>query len=174
MKIELPGGQIELMQGDITEVKADALVNNATSQMYMNAGVAGAMKRKGGLIIEGEALKQAPVDIGKSITTSPGTLPAKYIIHAAVMGITFQTNEESIKQGVISVLKEANRLKLKSIAFPALGTGLAGFPFSDCAKIMIETIKNMLPSISIDHVIIVLFSNDAFLSFKHKAKELTS
>jgi O-acetyl-ADP-ribose deacetylase (regulator of RNase III) len=166
MKIEIPGGKIEIIQGDITKTQADALVNNASTQLYMNAGVAGALKRKGGLSIEDEALEKAPIKIGDAISTGAGQLAAQYVIHAAVMGFDFRTDAEKIKQGTASALDEANKLGIKTIAFPALGTGLAGFPIKQAAEIMVDVVKEKLPSLSVNKVIFVLFGQDHFLEFR--------
>lgn len=172
MKYEIPGGEIELVEGDITEIQADAIINNASAQLYMNAGVAGALKRIGGLSIEDEALEKGPVKIGEAISTNAGQLPAKYVIHAAVMGYDFRTNDEQIKEGTTSALKEADKLKLKTVAFPALGTGLAGFPAGKAAEIMIKVVKEILPQVSVDKVIFVLFSQDHFLDFRNQANDI--
>ena len=134
--------KIKLIQGDITEHEVDAIVNAANDHLWMGAGVAGAIKRKGGVEIEEEAMKQGPVPIGEAVVTSAGSLKAKYVIHAVVMGQDLITNEEYIKDATNNSLKRAEDLKIKSIAFPAFGTGVGGFPTDKCAEIMLAVVKD--------------------------------
>jgi len=133
---------IKLIQGDITEQEVDAIVNAANNHLWMGAGVAGAIKRKGGIEIEKEAMSIGPIPVGEAVVTKAGNLKAKYVIHAAVMGQDLITNEEYIKNATRNSLKRAEELKIKSIAFPAFGTGVGGFPVDECAKIMLAEAKN--------------------------------
>ena len=128
MEKNLSGLKIKLIQGDITDQEVDAIVNAANNHLWMGAGVAGAIKRKGGREIEDEAMKKGPIPIGEAVITSAGKLKAKYVIHAAVMGQDLTTNEEYIKNATLNSLKRAEELKIKSIAFLAFGTGVGGFP----------------------------------------------
>jgi len=134
--------KINIIQGDITEQDLDAIVNAANDHLWMGAGVAGAIKKKGGRAIEEEAMKQGPVPVGEAVVTSAGSLKAKYVIHAAVMGQDLITNEEYIKDATNNSLKRAEELKLKSIAFPAFGTGVGGFPTDKCAEIMLAIVND--------------------------------
>jgi O-acetyl-ADP-ribose deacetylase (regulator of RNase III)/ADP-ribose pyrophosphatase YjhB (NUDIX family) len=136
--------EIKIVQGDITELKVDAIVNAANNKLMMGGGVAGAIKKKGGQSIEDEAVKKGPIKIGEAIFTSAGSLPAKYVIHAATMGINFQTDEIKIRESSKSALKVARELKIKSIAFPALGCGVGGFPLLASAKIMAQEVLKHL------------------------------
>jgi O-acetyl-ADP-ribose deacetylase (regulator of RNase III) len=142
MEKNLSGLKIKLVQGDITDQETDAIVNAANNHLWMGAGVAGAIKRKGGKEIEDEAMKKGPIPIGEAIVTSAGKLKAKYVIHAAVMGQDLTTNEEYIKNATLNSLKRAEELKIKSIAFPAFGTGVGGFPLDRCAQIMLDQVKD--------------------------------
>ncbi len=142
MEKNLSGLKIKLVQGDITDQETDAIVNAANNRLWMEAGVAGAIKRKGGKEIEDEAMKKGPIPIGEAIVTSAGKLKAKYVIHAAVMGQDLTTNEEYIKNATLNSLKRAEELKIKSIAFPAFGTGVGGFPMERCAQIMLDQVKD--------------------------------
>jgi O-acetyl-ADP-ribose deacetylase len=134
--------KIKLIQGDVAEQEVDAIVNAANDHLWMGAGVAGAIKRKGGVEIEEEAMKQGPVPVGEAVVTSAGSLKAKYVIHAVVMGQDLVTNEEYIRNVTLNSLKRAEELKLKSIAFPAFGTGVGGFPTDKCAEIMLGVAKD--------------------------------
>ena len=154
----MSGVKIRLVQGDITEVEADAIVNAANDHLWMGAGVAGAIKRKGGREIEDEAMKQAPIPIGEAVVTSAGKLKAIYVIHAAVMGQDLTTNEEYIKDATLNSLKRAEELKIKSVAFPAFGTGVGGFPVDRCAQRMISQVKDFSRNAEyLKKVIFVLF-----------------
>ncbi len=134
--------KIRLIQGNITEQEVDAIVNAANNHLWMGAGVAGAIKRKGGNEIEKEAMSKGPLPIGEAVVTKAGSLKAKYVIHAVVMGQDLVTNEEYIKNAAFNSLKRAEELKIKSIAFPAFGTGVGGFSIDGCARIMLDEIKN--------------------------------
>lgn len=134
--------KITIVQGDITTSNAEAIVNAANNHLWMGAGVAGAIKRAGGKIIEDEAVSKGPIPIGSAIETTAGNLKSKYVIHAAVMGQDLVTNETYIRDATRSVLNLCEKLKLKSVAFPALGTGVGGFPMEECAKIMIGEVLN--------------------------------
>ncbi len=141
MKIEkyFKDKKIILIQGDITDVETDAIVNAANDLLWMGSGVAGTIKAKGGDEIEKEAMSKGPVKIGQAIVTTAGKLKAKYVIHAVVMGQDLQTSENYIRDATLNSLKRAEELKLNSIAFPALGTGVGGFPVDKCADLMIRT-----------------------------------
>jgi O-acetyl-ADP-ribose deacetylase (regulator of RNase III) len=132
--------QIDIKQGDITTADTDAIVNAANNHLWMGSGVAGAIKRIGGDVIEQEAVKKGPIIPGEAVFTGAGKLRFKYIIHAAVMGQDLRTSDKLIRQATVASLKLAENLKLTSIAFPAFGTGVGGFPMLACAKIMLATV----------------------------------
>lgn len=162
------GKTIEIIKGDITEVNSDAIVNAANNKLWMGGGVAGAIKRKGGQIIEAEAIKQGPIPIGEAVITTAGKLKAKYIIHAAGMGTDLKTDETKIKNATLNSIKRAHEANLRSIAFPAIGTGVGGFPTETAAKVMIGTaidfVKNEKDT-SIERIIFTLFDDYTFKVF---------
>ncbi|MCE4599052.1 MAG: macro domain-containing protein [Desulfurococcales archaeon] len=132
-----------VIEGDITELKVDAIVNPANSLMLMGGGVAGAIKRKGGEVIEREAVRSAPVPIGEAITTTAGRLPAKYVIHAPTMEKpAMKIDIANVKKATLASLNEASRIKAESIALPALGAGVGGLgvyeSFKEMAKIIVS------------------------------------
>jgi O-acetyl-ADP-ribose deacetylase (regulator of RNase III) len=129
--------QLTVTLGDITEQTADAVVNAANNHLWMGSGVAGAIKAKGGEEIEREAMKLGPIEPGQAVTTSAGRLKARYCIHAAAMGQDLATSADLISKATRSALAEASRLGLVSVAFPALGTGVGGFPAESCARLML-------------------------------------
>ena len=136
--------EIKIIQGDITELKVDAIVNAANNKLVMGGGVAGAIRKKGGKIIEEEALNKGPIKIGEAVFSSGGSLPVKYVIHAATMGMDFKTDEIKIRNSCQSALHVAKELKIESIAFPALGCGVGGFPLLASAKIMAQEVLKHL------------------------------
>jgi O-acetyl-ADP-ribose deacetylase (regulator of RNase III) len=155
--------EIKLVQGDITEQEVDAVVNAANNHLWMGAGVAGAIKRKGGIEIETEAMGKGPIPVGEAVVTRAGSLKAKYVIHAAVMGQDLKTSEEQIRNGTLNSLKRAEELNIKSIAFPAFGTGVGGFPVEDCARIMIDAVRGFsIHAESVREVRFVLFDKESY------------
>ncbi len=160
---------LEVVQGDITACAVDAIVNAANNRLWMGAGVAGAIKRRGGQVIEDEAVRQAPIPVGEAVVTGAGVLKARYVIHAAAMGQDLATNAGLIHQATLNSLRRASDLGLASIALPALGTGVGGFPVDEAAQVMIEATCHALystPQTSLKQVLFVLFTPDALEAFE--------
>ena len=133
---------IEVVQGDITEQDVDAIVNAANNELWMGAGVAGAIIRRGGREIEADAIRQGPIVVGEAVITGAGALTARHVIHTAVMGQDLRTDREKIRQATESALALAEARNLDSIAFPALGTGVGGFPLEECAAVMMSVVRD--------------------------------
>ncbi|KYK37654.1 MAG: macro domain-containing protein [Theionarchaea archaeon] len=155
--------EIEIVKGDITEVEADVLVNAANNHLWMGAGVAGALKRAGGQQIEDEAVEKGPIPVGDAVETTAGNLKAKYVIHAAVMGQDLRTDEEKIRNATRNSLKLADTLGVKTIAFPALGTGVGGFSLERCAGVMLKEAETYPGTLK---VIFVLYSDESYQIFR--------
>ncbi len=132
---------MEVVHGDITVAYTDAIVNAANNHLWMGSGVAGAIKQRGGDVIEQEAVAKGPVIPGEAVFTGAGRLPFRYVIHGAVMGQDLRTNDRLIRQTTIACLNLADKLGVESIAFPAFGTGVGGFPMQACANIMIDAVR---------------------------------
>jgi O-acetyl-ADP-ribose deacetylase (regulator of RNase III) len=163
--------KIYLKRGDITELEVDGIVNAANNRLIMGGGVAGAIKRKGGSEIEREAVSKGPIPIGEAVVTGAGRLRAKYVIHAATMGMDFKTDGEKIRMATRNAMKRAVEFKMKSVAFPALGTGVGGFPFGEAAKIMYEEVKKFEGNPEApEKVIFVLFREEDYEKFKEVLK----
>src|ERR1700675_1196354 len=128
MKVKIGSTTFSIVRGDITEAEVDAVVNAANAELWMGAGVAGAMKRKGGTVIEEEAVRQGPIEPGEAVLTVAGNLPATHVIHAVALGQDLKTNPERVAAATRSSLVLAEKHKLLSIAFPALGSGIGGEP----------------------------------------------
>lgn len=157
---------IRISRGDITESAADAIVNAANNHLWMGAGVAGAIKRKGGKTIEDEAVALGPIAVGQAVATEAGKLKCRNVIHAAAMGQDLVTDENKIRAATRNSLLRAEELGLGSVDFPALGTGVGGFPMESAAKIMIDEARRFLAqSDSVETVGFVLFDQAAYEVF---------
>lgn len=158
---------ISLQQGDVTDAEVDAVVNAANTELQLGAGVAGAIRRKGGPIIQQECDAIGPVPLGGAALTSGGALKAPYVIHAASMHLGGFTSEQSLRDATLNSLKRATEKQLTSIAFPALGTGIAGFPLDRCAAIMLEEVrKHLSGQTSLRRVSFILFDAAALRVFQ--------
>lgn len=162
--MKIKNTEIRIVQADITALEVDAIVNAANNELVMGGGVAGAIKRKGGSQIEEEAVKLGPIKIGEAVATKAGNLTAKYVIHAATMALDFQTDEIKIRDSVKNALKVAQGLKISSIAFPALGCGVGGFPYLASAKIMAQEVLKYLrqDEATLKEIIFCLFDKEPF------------
>ena len=160
--------EIRFVQGDIAEREADAVVNAANNHLWMGAGVAGAIKRAGGREIETEAVAKGPIPIGEAAVTGAGRLKARYVIHAAVMGQDLRTDADKVRRATQATLRRADELGLKSIAFPALGTGVGGFPLDECARVMLDAVEAHASAgtTSLEQVIFVLYDAPAYQAFQ--------
>ncbi|MBU0548989.1 MAG: macro domain-containing protein, partial [Candidatus Omnitrophica bacterium] len=164
--------EIKIVQADITGLKVDAIVNAANNKLVMGGGVAGAIRKKGGKIIEEQAVEKGPIEIGEAIYTQAGTLHSKFVIHAATMGMDFSTDEVKIRQSCASSLDVAEELKIKSIAFPALGCGVGGFSYIAAAKIMAQELFRHLketPNSTLHEIIFCLYAKEVYEIFNKTA-----
>ncbi len=136
--MEIKGIRVTVVQGDLTEQEVTAIVNAANNQFRMGGGVAGAIRKRGGAEIEAEAVRLGPKPVGEAVVTAAGRLPCRYVIHAATMAMDFVTGEESIRLAARNALKRVREQGMESVAFPALGCGVGGFPAERAARIMAE------------------------------------
>lgn len=163
---------LRLVEGDISERPVDAVVNAANSQLWMGSGVAGAIKRRGGVEIEREAMAQGPIAVGEAVVTGGGHLRACYVIHAAAMGPDLATSAESIREATRNALRRAEELRLSSIAFPALGTGVGGFPLETCARLMLDAVvAHVADGTTLATIEFVLFGSEAYQAFASVLQE---
>jgi len=157
---------IRLVQGDLTVLPVDAVVNAANDHLWMGGGVAGAIKRRGGVEIEREAMRLGPIPIGEAVATGAGRLPARYVIHAVTMGQDLTTSEGAIRAATRSALRVAEGLRLRTVAFPALGTGVGGFSLDGAAAVMLEETAAFLRAGSgLSEVIFALYDAPAYTAF---------
>jgi len=163
--------RIEALEGDITKAKTEAIVNAANNHLWMGSGVAGAIKRRGGVEIEEDAVSKGPIKVGEAVESIAGKLPYKYIIHAAGMGQDLKTDEHIVYEVTKNSLLLADRLKLKSLALPSIGTGVGGLPVELCAKRMIMAVRELSNELKhLERVVFVLFGQAALESFESEIK----
>lgn len=163
---------VGIFLGDITTLEVDAIVNAANSQLWMGAGVAGAIKRAGGKGIEEEAVRLGPIPVGESVVTSGGMLKARYVIHSAAMGPDLMTNADLIRQATRTALLRARERNLTSIALPALGTGVGAFPLVEAARIMAQAVRDhCLKGTSLRKVIFAVLGQAACEEFSEALKK---
>jgi O-acetyl-ADP-ribose deacetylase (regulator of RNase III) len=159
--------RIELLLGDITGVEVDAIVNAANNDLQLGGGVAGAIRRKGGPSIQEECNRIGTIPLGEAAATGAGRLKAKVVIHAASMSLGGRTTEEHLAASTANCLKRAEERDVKTIAFPAVGTGIAGFPADACARLMVRIAREHLasPDNSIEKVLFVLYDRPTYDAF---------
>jgi O-acetyl-ADP-ribose deacetylase (regulator of RNase III) len=173
ISFSLPPLTLEIADGDIAAQTTDAVVNAANTAFWMGAGVAGALKVRGGQAIEAEAMVQGPVEPGECVITSGGRLPARHVIHAAVMGQDLRTSATLIDRATRNSLALAETRQITSIAFPAFGTGVGGCALDECARVMIAAIRaHAGAAVSLRVVRLVLFGLPAYRAFADIACEL--
>ena len=156
--------RLEVVDGDITRLEVDAIANAANDRLWMGAGVAGAIKRAGGDEIEREAVAKGPIAIGDAVATAAGRLPARWVVHGAVMGQDLRTDADKVARTTASCLRVADELGAESLALPAFGTGVGGFPLHECARIMVETVRAHEPQ-TLDRVVFAVFGAEARAAF---------
>lgn len=133
--------ELQLWHGDICDLEVDAIVTSASTSLWMSSGVGGALKRRGGDAIEFEAVRQGPIPLGSAVVTGAGTLACRYVIHAASLGPDRRTSAAAIDAATRAAMRAAERLGLESVAFPALGTGVGGFPLAEAADLVVGAVR---------------------------------
>ena len=159
--------RIELWNGDICDLEVDAIVNAANLSLWMSTGVAGEIKRAGGDSIEFAAVRQAPVPLGEAVVTPAGELAARAVIHAVSLDRDRRTNAEIIDRAVRSAMAKARELRAASVAFPAMGTGVGGFPLDEAARVTVSAVRDELGrSPTIEHVIFAMRGAASYQAFE--------
>jgi O-acetyl-ADP-ribose deacetylase (regulator of RNase III) len=156
-----------IISGDLVEQEVDAIVNAANNDLQLGGGVAGAIRRAGGPVIQDECDAHGPVRVGEAAITGGGRLRARFVIHAASMSLGGHTTRESLKSSMGHVFRLAYQHEVATIAVPAVGTGIAGFPIDECARVMAESLSAALSEgWPASEVRFVLFSEDAKRPFE--------
>jgi O-acetyl-ADP-ribose deacetylase (regulator of RNase III) len=165
--------RIQISQGDLTEMDTDAIVNAANNDLQLGGGVAGAIRRKGGPKIQAECNEIGTIPVGGAAITTGGELKARHVIHAASMELGGRTSAHALRSSTAHSLRIAAQHGLKTIAFPAVGTGIAGFPVRECAEIMLrEAAKHLEGSTSLEKIHFVLFDEDGLETFQEVFREM--
>jgi O-acetyl-ADP-ribose deacetylase len=165
--------KIVIEQGDLTEMATDAIVNAANNDLKLGGGVAGAIRRKGGEEIQQECDAIGSIPLGYAAITGGGKLKARFVIHAASMQLGGRTTAAALRNSIAHSLRIAAERGLKTIAFPAVGTGIAGFSMEECASIMLEEAAHHLKAEpSVEKIYFVLFDDRACDVFTRAWKKL--
>jgi O-acetyl-ADP-ribose deacetylase len=165
--------KIVLQEGDLTETEADAIVNAANNDLQLGGGLAGVIRRKAGDAIQRECNDIGTIPVGGAAMTSGGKLKARHIIHAASMQLGGQTTAYGLRASTAHSLRIAAENGLRSIAFPAIGTGIGGFPLSECAAIMLhEVAEHLKRPTTLETVQFVLFDNTSLAAFEKALREM--
>ena len=174
MKWTINGKQLVLLQGDITEMGTDAIVNAANKDLVLGAGVAGAIRSKGGPAIQEECNRVGGAPVGGAAITTGGNLKARYVIHAVGPRMGEGDEDQKLADATSNSLHLAQEEGLKSIAFPAISTGIFGFPKDRCARIMLSTVAETLrkEETTLEEVIFCLWGEESLQVFQNEAEEL--
>ena len=168
-------GDIQLWHGYICDLEVDAIVNAAATSLWMSTGVGGAIKQRGGDGIEFAAVRQGPVPLGAAVVTGGGRLACRHVIHAVSLGPDRRTSGEAIEAATRSALREAERLECETVAFPALGTGVGGFPLEEAATTMVGTVREVLQTTQhVQRVIFALRGADTYHAFQAAMRSTTT
>ncbi|MEM2133548.1 MAG: macro domain-containing protein [Candidatus Jordarchaeaceae archaeon] len=166
---------LELVQGDITEQSTDAIVNAANAALQLGGGVAGAIRRKGGPKIQEECNKIGGTYVGGAVITTGGNLKAKYVIHAVGPRWGEGNEDEKLRNATLNSLKLADEKNLKSISFPAISTGIFGFPMKRASEIMLKTtIEYLKGKTGLEKVVFVLYDKESYNIFNETLKGMTA
>jgi O-acetyl-ADP-ribose deacetylase (regulator of RNase III) len=174
MKVNINNRVLELLDGDLTEMETDAIVNAANAQLILGGGVAGAIKRKGGPEIQTECNKIGGTFVGGAVITTGGNLKAKHVIHAVGPRMGEGNEDQKLKNATLNSLKIADENNLKSISFPAISTGIFGFPIGRCAEIMLKTTIDYLKGqTDLERVVFCLFGRGSYEVFANQLEKET-
>jgi O-acetyl-ADP-ribose deacetylase (regulator of RNase III) len=172
MDVKIAGRTLELVEGDITELDTDAIANAANAQLILGGGVAGAIRRKGGPRIQAECDQIGGTFVGGAVITTGGNLKAKHVIHAVGPQMGEGDEDEKLRDATLNSLKLADEHGLKSIAFPAISTGIFGFPINRCAEIMLgTTIDYLRGETSLERVVFCLFGRNHYDVFARQLEK---
>ena len=166
--------KVEFERGDITQAGVDAVVNAANTDLMLGAGVAGAIRRAGGPGIQEECNRIGPIPLGEAAITGGGNLRARYVIHAAGMHLGGGVSADSCRLATLNSLRRAGEKQLKSIAFPAIGTGVGGLDMAECARVMLGAVREHgKGQTSLERVVFVLFDEPAKKIFEKTWNDLS-
>lgn len=175
MKIDIANRILELIEGDITDMDTDAIVNAANAQLVLGGGVAGAIRKQGGPEIQAQCNRIGGTFVGGAVITGAGQLKAKYVIHAVGPRMGEGDEDQKLKNATVNSLKVADENGLKSLTFPAISTGIFGFPIARCAEIMLgATIEHLRGQTGLNRVVFCLFGHSDFHVFARQLERETT
>jgi O-acetyl-ADP-ribose deacetylase (regulator of RNase III) len=175
MKVNIGNHVLELVEGDITEMETDAVVNAANAQLVLGGGVAGAIRKKGGPKIQAECNKIGGTFVGGAVITTGGNLKAKHVIHAVGPRMGEGDEDRKLKNATLNSLKLADENHLKSISIPAISAGIFGFPIERCAEIMLKVaIEYLEGKTGLEKVVFCLFGRDSYDVFASRLEKETA
>jgi O-acetyl-ADP-ribose deacetylase (regulator of RNase III) len=158
---------VEVLDIDITALEVDAIANAANTRLVHGGGVAGAIVRAGGRAIQDESDRKAPVSLGEAVETGAGSLPARWVIHAATMELGGPTSADVIRRATAATLWKAEELNARSLALVAFGTGVGGFPLDEAAEIEVEEVRRHLETGSrLERIVFAVRGDDARAAFE--------
>jgi O-acetyl-ADP-ribose deacetylase (regulator of RNase III) len=169
----IQGRKIKLSEGNIALLDVEAVVNAANKNLILGGGVAGAIRHFGGPSIQEECNKIGPIEVGEAVITGAGNLKAKYVIHA--VGPIYGEGQEEAKlaRATLNSLRIASKKKIKNIAFPAISSGIFGFPIQRCSEIMLQVAMDFLQKNNYPgEILFCLYGQEAFSVFKHTLEKL--
>jgi len=175
MNVKIGDRLLELVEGDITEMETDAIVNAANDRLVLGGGVAGAIRRKGGPAIQAECDRIGGAFVGGAVLTTGGNLKARHVIHAVGPRMGEGDEDRKLRDATLNSLRLADEHHLKSLAFPAISTGIFGFPIERCARIMLgATLEHLRGRTSLDRVVFCLFDRDSYRVFANQLEQETT
>ena len=159
---------IEVLETDITSLEVDAIANAANTELRHGGGVAGAISRAGGPVVQAESSARAPIGLGEAVETSGGDMPCRWVIHAATMELGGPTSADIIRAATASTLRKASELGARSLALVAFGTGVGGFSVDEAARIEVEEVRRHLASggSGLERVVFAVRGRDAREAFQ--------
>ena len=159
--------EVEVRQADITKLEVDAIANAANTELRHGGGVAGAIVRAGGGVVQAESDELAPIGLGEAVSTTAGEMPSKWVIHAATMELGGPTSADIIRSATASALAVADNLGAKSLGLVAFGTGVGGFPVTEAARIEVEEVRRRLAGGSgLERIVFAVFGEEARRAFE--------
>lgn len=171
LSIQLEGTELELIEGDITELEVDAIVNAANEHLQLGSGVAGAIREKGGQAIQEECDRIGGTPVGTAVITGGGQLKARHVIHAVGPQMGEGDEDRKLASAVRASLALADRHGLVSLALPAISTGVFGFPIDRCARILLtEVYRYLQGGTKLQRVVVALWGDESFEAFKRELR----
>jgi O-acetyl-ADP-ribose deacetylase (regulator of RNase III) len=161
--------ELEVIQADVTKLELDAIANAANTELRHGGGVAAAISRAGGPMVQRESTEKAPIGLGDAVETTAGEMPARYVIHAATMELGGPTSAEIISRATTSTLGKADELGCRTLGLVAFGTGVGGFPLDEAARLMVDAVRQHRPG-SLEKVVFVVHGDEAERAFRAAAQ----